>query len=455
VKKIIIIILISSSFSFAKESSISISLNNAISMAMKNSNSLAGLRTTEKVSRQLVKESWRNYIPDISLSYGNNQSVSIMENDTRNQSLNLSMSYNLYTNGKTITQTKLVKLESLLSSTNYLLERNKIHLTVTSKFYGIMKAKEEIKINKKLLESLFFQKRIIVAQKRLGMATELQRVQVEARIKEAQYKIIAAKNNLKTQEKDLQVLCGLNYKISIKIKGTMPKRIVYILPKKITLISIALKNRPEVKKSQFTLLKAKQQLRLATYYYLPEITISGSCGLSGPKLPGEITWSLGLTLSTNFFGNTISGGQTFGESGGGNTRSSNTSVNGSIMDKHGFKSAILQAKGAYSQALYESKNMKNAIALEVTQAWNSLKETEKMVQLALDNQSMVTKQVMIEKAKARLGQITKKDLFESLIQLSQAELRYNSSRIDQLIAIAKLENALGYKIGSLMKKEVK
>ncbi len=429
-----------------------LNLQNAIDLALKNSKNMTTLKYREQLAKSIITEKWRSFIPDISLSYQKDDAVAYREDDYRTQSATIDMSYDIYTNGKTAAEYRIAKIDSLLAGTEYKIEKNNVTLDVKKKYYDLIKAHGEIEINKKLHESLLLQKKVITQEQKLGMATQLQMVQIEARLSEAEYAVRISENEYKNRLKDLMVLIGYRPMSPIVLQPVFNEN-TDILPPDMSdedIIAVAIANRNELKKSSYSILKTKEVLKLAQLYFMPQITVNGSYGYTGEKFPmNQMKWSVGVTIKTNLFGNTISGGQKFGESDNGNTRTSATSGSASVYDSPSYVSNKIQAEADFKEVQLTNKLLKNAISIEVIRARDSVIESRERMQISQKNVEMVDKQAVIENEKARLGEITMKDLMDTYIELAKARQRLLASQTDYLLSVAVLENSLGYSIGVL------
>ncbi len=429
-----------------------LNLESAVNLAIKNSKTMTSLKSKIQLSKRLVNEKWRGFLPDVSFTYKQDDTVTYREDDYRAHSATIDLGYDISTGGRTFTENRIAKIEAFLAAEELIIEKNNIIMEVKAKYYELIKSECEIAINNKLLDSLLLQQKIIDTEKNLGMATDLQKVQVDARISEAEYKIKSSENEYKNKMKDFMIYTGFPSNKTIKLNNTYAgkEQAGSISIPKERLLSIALKNRNEIKKSRFAMLKSKEQLKLAEYYYLPNIRLEGSYGFTGDKFPvNKMKWSLGVTLSTSILGNSISAGQTYGESDNRNTRTSNRNGSVGLYDNPSYVSTLIQAKGSHKENLLNYKLLKNSITLEVTRAYDSYTEAMERLKIAKRNVELVKKQVAIEKEKARLGEITTRDLLETYIELSKADLRLLTARTDSMLSIATLERSVGYSIGKL------
>jgi len=429
-----------------------LTLEESIIIARKNSIKLHALKSSIAISRKLIHESWRDLLPVSSIQYQKDDEIAYRENDMRSHSLSCNVSYDINTSGRSILTYQVSKIESLLAESEYIIEQSNIILNVKKAYYDLQKKQHEIKINQKLLNSLYLQQKIVSEQKKLGMATDLQQIQVDAKISEAKYAVLTSKNDYDNSLRDFANLLGLSSDAEIILSDMKhsPEELIGF-PQKKYLIALGLKKRNEIYKSNYTLLKSEKELSLAEYYYLPKFQLFGSYGYTGKEFPlRQKTWTVGVSVTTALFGNSMHGGQTFGEKDNGNTRTSSRSGSVKIYDNPSYARKIIEAETSYSEAVKSHQQLRRSIANEISRSYDNLIQSIKRIQMARENVNLLEKQVTIENEKVRLGDITRHDVLRTFIELNQAQLRQQSAITDYYIAIAALENAAGVPIGSLV-----
>ncbi len=436
----------------ARAQAAELSLDEAVARALTCSTRLAALKSSIDVSRRIINEKWRSYLPDVGVSYSKEDTVAYREDDYRSQSILLNVGVDLYNGGRTSAEYRIAKLEALLAAEEYRIERNAIVLNVRSLYYELLKNLDEIAINRKLMESLELQRTIIAEEERLGMATELQRVQVEARIAEAEYGILKSENEYQNRLKDLRVLIGLapGAALALTRMEIASAPVTAITRGRDELVAIALAKRNEFKKSTYLLYKTGREMELARAYYLPTIRLTGSYGYTGDRYPpNKKMWNVGISVTTAIFGSSLSGAQNYGESNNGGTRSAQRSGQAGLYDNPSYASAIIRTEASHREARLAHDLLRKSIAIEVVRAHDSVRENATRIAVSEKNVALLEKQVAIEDAKARLGEITRYDVLKTYLDLSSARLRRLVAKTDYLIAIAVLERTLGYDIGKL------
>ncbi|NMB66393.1 MAG: TolC family protein [Spirochaetes bacterium] len=427
-----------------------LTLHNACELALKNSVKLERLKAKIQSSRMIVHERWRELLPNVSFQYSKSDTVAIREDDTRFQSLACTVQYDIFTNQQSLIAYSIAQIESMLANEEYTIEKNNIILSTKQAYFALQNKRKSIEIYQLLLKSLQLQKNIITAQQQLGMATELELIQVDGKIAEAQYNILSAQNQYANSLQDFATTLGINY-ASIQLPEQEYAELQNItMASKENLISLSMQNRNELKKSYYTLIKTQKEYQLAQYYYLPRIQLFASYGYSGTEFPiNKKMWNVGLSVTSLLFGNTASLSNSYGKKDNGNATDIKSSASVAVYDNPSFIRSIIDAEAAYTEAQKYHQQLIQIIRTDVSKAYDTVMESLKKVEIARQTVLLLEKQSSIENEQARLGDITRYDVLKTLVELSQARLRLQETITDVFVSMAALENAVGLPIESI------
>ena len=290
-----------------------ISLPEALSLAEKNSAALTALKTKIQSSERIIHERWRDFLPDATLRYQKQDTVSIREEDSRYQSAQLELGYDIHTSGRTFALYRIARIAADISRTEFTIERSNLRLDVKKQYYGLLRNRGEEEIYRQLLESLELQKRIIAEEVRLGTATELQKIQVEARIYEARYGILRSKNDYNEGIKRFLILLGLSQDDS---REPSPPKEDLPDPEEISTDIPGRTRRAYLLRGDFRRLgllmnRTREEAKLARHYYMPRVRLTGSYGYMGTDVPmNRRIWSVGISVTASLFGSSAGAGQT-------------------------------------------------------------------------------------------------------------------------------------------------
>jgi len=317
---------------------------------------------------------------------------------------------------------------------------------VKKEYCALQGAAGEVEVQRALLESLRLQRNIIDEEARHGMATELQRVQADARIAEAEYELSRAQNAWRAGLMNIRMRIGAPPEEELAIaplpddagKDETPPRT------KDALTAHALKSRPEMRQARYALRAAHAAERIAGRYYLPVVRLSGSYGYRGDRLPldGRV-WSVGLSVTTAILGSTVDDSRGWGEGDYGAQQSASHNVRMDLWNDPTYARRAKEASFAYNEAAREVERTRARIVLEVERALDRAGETTGLVSLARTNADLLARQAAIEDTRARLGELARYEVLKTYAELAKARLRERSSLAENLAARAELEAALG------------
>lgn len=431
-----------------------LTLESACQLALKHSIPLAALKTSITTSDLILHERWRDFLPQISLQYTRNDDVTIHDQDMRAQSLMGTISYDIFTSRRSFIAYSIAQIEATLATHEYTITRNAIILSTKQKYYTIQKLLASTEVYNALLQSLLLQKDIITRQYALGMATELEQIQVDGKITEAQYNLISTQNQLSGALQDFAIELGIAISSFVIPLPSYPETIQIPLPPKEHCIALAMTNRNELKKGYYKVIKSQKEYELARFYYLPKIQLFASYGYTGSELPlNKKVWNIGISVTGSLFGNTYSSTNDYGTKDNGATVTTHSQSSLQVANDPSYVRAIVEAESSYIQAQQQYEQIKQSIAADVSKAYDAIIEYAKKLSLARKEAAFLEKQATIENQKVSLGDITRYDVLKTLVELSQARLRVQESITQLYIATATLENAIGVPFETLLSSD--
>ena len=91
---------------------VNLDLVNAVKMGIKNNYDLKFNRIEQLLSKRIVTESWRRFLPTLSIDYGNSFNVTPYEQDSRMHTLTFKVSQPLYQGGRYFAAYKIAQLNT-------------------------------------------------------------------------------------------------------------------------------------------------------------------------------------------------------------------------------------------------------------------------------------------------------------------------------------------------------
>ena len=185
-------------------------------------------------------------------------------------------------------------------------------------------------------------------------------------------------------------------------------------------VETALTKRPEIKSAEFRINAAEQGVKAARSGFYPQVYLTGNYYYLRPNpriLPSldrfKGTWDLGVSLSFDVW----NWGQT--------------------------KRQAEQAEARLGQARDARKALEDQAVLEITQCRLSLARAGEKVRVAGQAVSQAEENLRVTRERFRQGVALSSDVLDAEVAVLQAKLGRTQAAVDQVLAQARLEKALG------------
>jgi outer membrane protein len=229
---------------------------------------------------------------------------------------------------------------------------------------------------------------------------------------------ITSQNNLSIARANLNDILGWDLETPVELVDDLEvKKPLLDLS---ALTEKAISRNPEVKMAEAQRRQSKASLAMAKSGRLPSLSASGSYSWGDSDLPkdandwkGHDSWSVGLSLSLPIF------------------------------DGFSTKSNIRQAQLSYAAVEEELKKTRRGVSLAVKQAFLSVDEAEKRIQVTEESLTLATEERRLAEERYRLGASFLLELIDSQVAYSTAQTNYISALYDYKLALAQLEQSVG------------
>ncbi len=235
---------------------------------------------------------------------------------------------------------------------------------------------------------------------------------------------IRAENQIEIQRSKLKQVIGLRPGVSLEIDTVLDEHVV--LPDSAAAVSTALTSRPELSRAVSAERAARAGLFGARAKRLPEVT--GSLQVDRLKNSTRLE-ELGVGEGDDTYYAT----EWFGQ-----VRLSLPIFNG-FATEGGTKSA----KGALLEAEAQRRQREVDVAVEVQQAWLSVREAVERIDVAKEGLASAEEDYSFSKGRYDLGAGTFLDLLNAEVSLAQAKQSYVEALADAHVAEAAMERAVG------------
>ncbi|MEM4755764.1 MAG: TolC family protein, partial [Candidatus Woesearchaeota archaeon] len=329
------------------------------------------LQITEKNNDLIIRESWREFFPTLTLSYLQTEEVRERALDSRQHKLSIDASITIYDGGKRKHAYNAAQLKSILAANEYRIALNNLIATITKAYLGVLQARDIIAIHELTLSQGKMQLSFIQKEFALGDATKLDALAIEAKVKEMELNLEKAKNDLVHRINQFKLLLKIDRTVPLIIFGNIEKDFQIFPPDERIdedlLIALALKNRKEIESANAEYKLAMNALHMSETYYLPQLSLGFNYNLSDQEFfPREKGWGISVQISSALFGNSGSMNTAINESANSNSKAFSNSVNINVLDSLSYKRAILENTIQFKTATEKRKQVQREIALEVS-----------------------------------------------------------------------------------------
>ena len=325
----------------------------------------------------------------------------------------LTVSLPLYTGGQLSGSIRQLELYLQMADANVNKAKHQAKLDVTVAYYNVLRARSMVKLCGEAVAGLNAHLKNVKALADVGLVTKNNVLRTEVAVADAAENLIKAQNGYDLALANLNYILGLPLAAAVTVKEDLSY--VKFDDTLEECSAGAFQNRPEIAVANLNCEMAQKGIDVAKSGYLPTISLAGVADWNDTEFPGakNDNWSLNLISSWKL----NSGGQT--------------------------KAQINQAVAAREKAVEVAAGAREGIALEVRQAYLSLKEAEKRIQTGQLTVTKANEDVQIITARYQAGIATNLDVIDAQLALTQAKTNYLNSLYDYNVSLAKLQKAIG------------
>jgi outer membrane protein len=432
---ILFFLLLGSSIILASEE---LTLEESIKIALEKSLSIYSAQEEIKAKEFEELSTKADFLPKLSTSY----TYTRLDNDTVNDATYTTYPYpsfsprevspldtNTYQFNITVTQplftgwrlTILREIASLGVDTAKIQKETAIQdlvLNVKGAYFGILKAGKLENVARQSVELLEAQLRVSQAFYDEGIIAKNDLLQTEVQMAQARQNLIKAENGLEIAKSLFNKLLRRELNQGVNIKDILDYYPIRLLLDQC--MEKAGQNRPEIQEVSLNIMSAEKAIGLSKSSYYPSVTLIGNYQRENDDMlldssPGEDpdNWTI-----------TLKGEWTFWE-----------------WRKKRHDVAAARAKLA--KANYILKEIKDNIQLEVKEAYLSLREAEKNIQVAKKAVVQAEENFRMNEERYKQQVATSTDVLDALTLLTQARTNYFNALSEHNTAWARLERAMG------------
>lgn len=401
---------------------VDMTLDNCIRIALGNNPEITTAFEDILIADTKIKQIWSNYFPQISwqTSWSHIKQLQLSDALSRNLEYEyyllgqISLFQLLYDFGVTQNQATIARLEYDSSKKTFAGIINDVIYRTKDAFYEVLYSYEAEKIAQDNVDSfqLFFDQAKALYE--IGMNPKIDVTIAQVNLSKAKMKLISAKNGVNTSIAKLNNIMGVPYIEKYQISGRLEFEPINMSFE--DAVTSAIESRPELKRAELEVERARQNVKLSKKAYFPVIDAQGQYQKGGKHWTSNDGWNIGIYLNFN-------------------------NLNASLIHNQ-----ISEAKHLYNKQIAEIKNVQNNIYLEIQKSY--LKVNEKSIQIPVAKLQLLQAKENYELSEGRykVGVASPIELKEAQNTYAESQLAYYDALYQYNSAKAELEKAIGKNI---------
>ncbi|EHQ05099.1 TolC family protein [Leptonema illini] len=448
----VIVCLISCCANLSADSTTSYSIEDIEALAEKNSVTLQTLRLESELTQINELSRFRDFFPTLSLSYRRNRTIAQRDFDTGSNSVQLSISQPIYDGGRSVLAHEIAQIDSVLHTEKMRETKEQLRLQVRQNYFEILQAEQNVSILNESLKQYERFREISEVEYRNGNIAMLEILEIRNQLHQRKMELLAEKANYQARLASFKLMLRLPEETTLILKkldfraaGTEQLTI-----DSESMVARALERRPDIRKARLDLYRAHREFKITEYHFLPTVSLTGNYGKSGNDWPPQSAeWGVGINVTMNIFGNTVSTDYRYLNSAQETSRGYSSGANATIYDKPGYEEPHLRNQIELLRAKDKLKEIEQAIRNELS-ALNHEYNRRRVSLRLLDSSTAIKEQrFKVSERLYRDGDLSLDEFNKQEIQLQQARLSLVQERFAYALFIYRMELSLGLKIGEL------
>lgn len=331
--------------------------------------------------------------------------------ETESRGVGVELTQALYTFGQVGAAIRAAKIGLATAEDQLRLYRQAVIRDVTASFYDVLLAKELYILAMQNFEQ---KKRHLQEARRkqaAGVATDYDVLAAEVAVENARPEVIRKENLVRLSQDKLRFLLGLDDK-EVEVSGDLEVSFSS-LPTFDEIKQVALKNRAEISEIRKKIQIGNELIKIYDAGDKPRVDLKAAYGwrqlILNPNQGDGLAWSAGLYLTFPFFDGLRSRGK------------------------------VMQAKSDLTTLLLEEGKLRDAITLQVREAWHACREAEEIVKALAETVNQAERLLFLAEKGYELGVKTKLDVDDAELNLTMAKTNLTKAKRDYLVALVTLE----------------
>ncbi|WP_346356036.1 TolC family protein [Azotosporobacter soli] len=319
----------------------------------------------------------------------------------------------IYTGGKlenTIAQAKKGSQAAVLNEDAM---KQQLKLTATRAYFNLLQARNLRDIAKQSVDDFAAHLKNVQNQFDAGTVAKVDVLQTKVQWANAQDGLIKAQNSYEVAALTLNTVMGMPLYSEVKTKENLAYR-----PYLLTLeecVETALSKRPEMEQAAVMIGAAKDQIKIYQSDKLPTVALTASAKWQDMKSPGWNYQTKNITLLAKY----------------------------NIFDSGRTEAQIKGGEAALTVAEEQAQQVRDAISLEASSSYLTLKEAEKRIETSKTAVEHAEVDFVLSQERYEAGVGTNLDVIDAELALAKARTNYTQALYDYNTGKAMVERAMG------------
>ena len=437
---------------FQKPKNGEIYLDTAIAIGLNNHLPIQIAREQVSLARYKEKEVFRELFPQVTVRWDETTGI-VSSKDYIGRKYNLKLQHPLYHGGELRYTWEQAKVNLKIAAENYEKTKEDYILELTKAYYDYVKAIRNFDVQGRLFKEM--EKDTAMAKKEFdaGVSVLVDFLNVQSQYNQAYYSYLSSENSLALAKSNFLQLLNMDEEPSVNIK--VDTEIVF---KEYDIdldecIKLAYENRTDLKINELSLRSAELGGRVTKSMGMPKVDLTTTVGKSGEMFtPGTIQmsndWFVGAKVSVPWGPNTMNYSYT-----NEHIAPSLTVFQPTINEIHSVKMNLLDNLASYTdgkrseiikeQAYSDLIKGKQTAATQVREAYFNYQESALKVKNSIRSKELYEKEFVIIKERRLMDEAKTQDVIAAKVKLAGEEINYSAVLTENIIAIAKLNKAIG------------
>ena len=290
-----------------------------------------------------------------------------------------------------------------------------IELKVRQAFHGVLLTQAFVAVAEQSLEQVERRYELAQKQKAAGVTTRLEVIRANVQVVNTRSQLIQAQNRRKLAGQQFKLTLGLPLDSQVHIDGDLRADITSVDVH--DAIATALERRPEIRQIEIQEQIGEKRVKVAKAGNKPTLSTFGNYTMNDSERQAfDTSWNVGV------------------------------SVNIPIFDGLATRAQINQARVGLEQIRTTKEKLIDGVKLEVTSAVFDLEAAQKLIDAQEGIVEQAAEGLRIANAQHEAGLITGVELTDAELSSTQATLNRLQAVYDYIIAVARLERAIGARL---------